>query len=152
MKFYKITSFIDELGIRLLCSTYESVHETNCYYFCINSLDESRFDFHSKNNKDNLSTLELCKKHFLKIRKVAKINSRFAFKTRAEAFAHFKMLKNKQLAHIERKKGEISLTVELIKNIDAFSEAEGVREEFYGDRSVLLNGSIDFVRSNYTFD
>lgn len=78
MILYKMKLEAHEDGLRVVTEEWHVFRETPCFYYCLRD--------HTKEGE----------------KRIAKVNSRFAFKTKEEAYEHLVMLKRRQLRHMER--------------------------------------------------
>lgn len=90
--FYKARLIPEETGLIVWMDKYYSVKETPCFHFCVGELDKWRVD----------SSVLPIKKKMLK--RIHKTSSRFAFDTEEQAIEHLRMMKRRQLRHMEREK------------------------------------------------
>ena len=95
---YKKTWGASEDGVTVFTEKWIAVYETPCFYFCVSEFDAGMaHTFRSKDETD----LEYFKRNKM-LKRISKINSRFAFDTEQKSLDHLRFLKRKQLAHMQR--------------------------------------------------
>ncbi len=100
-EYFKITHCYDENGAVLVCDKYVQIHETQCFSFCLYERDYNRLINIKSLNEERL--IDKVKRiGTFKIKRIHKINSRFAFDTKQKAFDKFLYLKELQIGHMER--------------------------------------------------
>jgi hypothetical protein len=124
-KFYKMYLSYAEDGLMVHTQEWYSVHETPYYHFCVIKWDK------------HLSYEEAKERKLIK--KVAKIGSRFAFSTPAMAMSHLKMLKGRQIMHLER---TLMFLKVFLNTVVEIPQKEGV--SYIKDTGALVRSFISF--------
>jgi hypothetical protein len=88
MILYKARLIACEDGLKVYFDKWICKHETQCFYFCASELE-------------SMQSIEFLKKN-KKLKKIAKMNSRFAFDLQEKALKQLRFIKTRQLKHIER--------------------------------------------------
>lgn len=134
-EFYKMRLIPTEEGLTVWTDTWISIHETPCFHYCIQEHNKSYLsapmNIHGKPN------LQVAKGYRLKIKRVDKRASRFAFDTKEGAFKHLQFLKRKQLNHMKR---DISFIERFLSDT-----SDGVPVE-------LISNTVDLVNGHFIFD
>ena len=148
-EYYKFYSSIDEDGIQLYCKVFYSIHETPLFHFCAEKHDKLRFNFAYRGH-EKTHPITFAKSRLIKIKKISKESSRFAFNTKDEAFEHFKWMKNLQVNHIKRKLREVEIITKSIN--DKSISSMGGSCVIYGMEGFSLPETKDFIDGNYYFN
>ena len=141
--FYKMRLAIDEQGINVITKELVSIHESECWHWCI---EKSRAGYIRSYQREDESLLQAAKRSGEKIHKVAKVGSRVAFKTIPDAFDHLMMLKRKQINHMRR---EIAILEDFTKKADGL-DIESINPGSYGER--VIPDTHEVVHDHYRFD
>jgi len=88
--FYKARLYPTESGLLISFTEYYLVRETPCFYMCVSEINKWQI-----NNKHSPITNK-------QIKRIHKTSGRFAFDTKEKAIAHLRMLKSRQIGHLER--------------------------------------------------
>jgi hypothetical protein len=142
--FYKMHMSVDEGGIGIFTERFYSVHETNCYHYCVSETRKNRFS--SVFYKGDESPVAYAKRRKIRLYKIHKRISRIAFKTEQLAYENLLFLKSRQLIHLKR---DVAIVGEFLekttgKNLDDFkSWVDGVR---------MVPSTASIVNQHYRFD
>lgn len=98
--FYKKRLIADDTGLHIDTQRFISIHETRCFYFCIDDYSIHQIKYQVEHKGE--TALQAAKTMHCKVRRIAKDGSRIAFDTEEKAFAHLRMLKQRQVQHLER--------------------------------------------------
>ena len=143
--FYKAAHFVSEEGSVIYFKEFKQLHETNCYAYCLE--DSSLFiaKKFSQTGKDLISAIT---NQGYKVNKIHKDCSRFAFATKQLAFEHFKMLKSRQIIHIER---DLRVYKKLLESVGSKSldELEG---DSFRSGSVIVRETQSVILGSFIFD
>ena len=131
--FYNMQLISTENGLEVWTRRYYSIRETPCYHFCIQDCNLRGYR--------GLASIGIVK-HRYPIKRIAKENSRFAFKTKEEAYKHLCYLKHKQLHHLERQTA-------FIHAFKKFQDGGGTLESL---DSKPIPDTFDVVHEYLTFD
>jgi len=88
--FYKARLYPSESGLLVTFSKFYMIRETPCFYMCVSEMDKWRI---------STKSLPLTNKN---IKRIHKTRGRFAFETKELAIEHLRMLKRKQIVHMNR--------------------------------------------------
>lgn len=141
--FYRMRHAIDEQGINVITSELVSIHESECWYWCV---DKSRLGYIQGRQLEGEALLQTAKRSREKVWKVAKLGSRVAFKTKPEAFDHLLMLKRKQIAHMKR---ELAILEDFTSKA-AGLDIQSIKPGSYGER--VIPETQEVVHEHYLFD
>ncbi|MGE6778309.1 hypothetical protein ACQKFL_11780 [Vreelandella titanicae] len=143
--FYKMRTAIDEDGINVITTELVKIHDSNCWYWCI---DKSRIGYvKTIADRNHEPMLKAAKRDKTKIYKVAKDgSSRVAFETPQQAFLHLMFLKRKQIGHMKR---EIEILEEFTKKAEGL-DIESIKPGSYGER--VIPDTHEVVHNHYIFD
>lgn len=119
-----------EDGLQVVTDKWVCVHETDCFYHCVPSWNEGLFTV--------LGLKALRKRKQLK--RIAKVNGRFAFDTKEKALEHLRFMKRRQLIHLKREQAFVE------KFLDT-ENLEGYRTDW-----MLVPGSKELVNKHFVFD
>tara|TARA_R110000765_G_scaffold238169_1_gene340853 strand:- start:356 stop:739 length:384 start_codon:yes stop_codon:yes gene_type:complete len=103
--FYKMSLQQSTAGLEVRTDKYVSVHETECFHFCVH-------------NYYNGLSYDKVKQRNIKVRRIDKRGSRFAFSTEKEAYANFLWLKKLQLNHLKRNIEKVNFFLSFEENKD----------------------------------
>lgn len=132
--FYKKKLYPSEEGLEVFTNKWISIHETECFHFCV---DQSSYYLMNVRCDKNETPLQYAKRNKI-LKRISKENSRFAFDTEGKAIAHLRMLKKKQKRHMERD----------ILFIDKFLKSNLLK---VGNGEVVEDSS-ELVQQHYQFD
>ena len=142
-EFYKMKLFPNEGGLCVHTEVYLSVHETPCFHFCI---PEWRKNYISTRLlSEGVSAYEQLKKRSTKFKRIAKINSRFAFDTKEKAYDQLVFMKKRQLVHLNR-------DIELLGAFMSFNKKGGYNDLESDHGQAFVPGTNDLVHEHYAFD
>jgi len=141
--FYKMRHAVDDQGIVILTKELVSIHESECWHWCV---EKRCVGYIRSNQKHSESMLQAAKRYGGKIYKVAKVGSRVAFNTEQKAFEHFMMLKRRQIDHMKR---EIEILEELQKKAEGL-DIQSISSGVYGGR--VIPNTHEVVNSHYLFE
>lgn len=141
--FYKMRHAIDDQGIVVITKELMSVHESPCWYWCV---EKRELGYIKSFKLDGETLLQAAKRIRYKIYKVAKSGSRVAFDTLPKAFDHLMFLKRKQIGHMKR---ELEILEEFTKKADGI-DIESIKPGSYGER--VIPDTFEVVNDNYLFD
>lgn len=140
--FFRMKLTPSELGLQIWTDKYFSVHETPCYHFCIAEWQQG---YTSARLDEGETQYQSLKRRGIKLKKIAKKNSRFAFETKEEAFENLVYLKKRQLLHLKR-------DVEFLSAFISFSKGGGLNDLDEIHNQLIVSGTKDLVLSHYAFD
>lgn len=132
--FYKKRLISGEEGLIVVTDRYTSVHETPCFHYCVLSSRRMGAVLKCKDETE----LQYYRRTKL-LRRISKTSSRIAFSTEEKALEHLKLLKRKQLSHMERE----------TKFIREFLAADTLEKD---GRYSIVPGSQELVNEYYVFD
>ena len=136
IKLYEFKLYPNEHGLSLNLEEYICLHETPCYYFCIN-----------KGFLAWVKTYEEAKLRKIKIYKVHKTSSRKAFKTKEAAFKKFIYRKRKHKMHLTY---TLKLVERLLDEVDKYHDSY---EEFLkANPNNLIKNTGTLVNDFFLFD
>lgn len=135
-KFYKARLIAGEEGLQIWFDVFIAFRETECYFLCI---DERKMHFMS----NNITTKEAIEKK-IKVRRIAKRNSRIGFESPELAIENLKLIKRRQLDHFKREK-------EFIGFFLSCEDRDYDTEDFKKDRCFTLSGSKGLVNTHLVF-
>jgi len=140
--FYKMKLTPTEVGLSIWTDKYYSVHETECFHFCIAEWQRGYANVCINEGETQYQSL---KRRGIKLKKIAKQSSRFAFETKEQAFENLVYLKKKQLVHLKR-------DIEFLNCFVSFSKNNGLNnlEQIHGQ--LVMAGTKDLVLEHYNFD
>lgn len=132
--FYKKRLIPDEAGLVVWTNKWVSIHETQCFHYCIPE------HYHSigLRPREGETLLQAAKREKI-LKRVSKVGSRFAFDTEEKAMDHLRLLKRKQASHMARE----------MKFIEHFLQCERFEQD--GDQQ-LVPDSRDLVLEHFRFD
>lgn len=133
---YKMFLGEDELGLVVVTKEFLVIHETECYFFYIPSFYEYMLSPGRRN--DGESEIQYARRHKI-VKKVQKGSFRSVFETKDKALRHLKLMKTRQLRHMERQR----------LFIRSFLSCENL--ESVGDM-LLVPNSRDLVLEYISFD
>lgn len=134
--FYRKRLAVEEEGLTVRTEEWISIHETRCFHFCV---PKNSFHLITRLNRRGESALSYARR-IKQLKRIDKRCSRFAFETQEQALDHLRMLKRRQLQHMERDRA----------CIEAFLGADNFETSRLGD--ALVPGSSDLVHEHYRFD
>lgn len=138
--FYKMRITPDEDGLVVITDKWLSIHETPCFHYCIREHNKGLMKITFNTIKG--MPLQTAKKKGIRVKRISKDCSRFAFDTEEKAFEHLRFLKRKQLGHMKRD----------IKFLKLFlSEATGLDALEKGLYATVPNTK-ELVHEHYAFD
>ena len=141
-KFYKMKLIPTEGGLSVWANTYVSIHETPCYHYCIPDWNKGLLGVVG----DQKETLyEKAKARNIKVHKVHKTSSRFAFETKELAYENLLYLKKRQLIHLNR-------DIELLTKFLNFNEGAGYKDLDNSHGQLFVPDSDELVKEHYAFD
>ena len=110
-------------SIYVRCEVWCCIHETECFWFCVNSAEIGIF---SILNKGEDLTLQRAKKSKILVKRIHKSRSRFAFESKDKALDNLMFRKRKQNEHLSRQLKENNLFIENCKSIKDLIESFGL--------------------------
>lgn len=132
--FYRMRLLPDTYGLTVNIEEWVSIRETDCFCFCVGKWAYNAY----KNIESDIDAVRQAKKNG-SLKRIAKKNSRFAFESKDEALEHLKLLKKKQLWHMEKDR----------KFIRHFLKCERFEDK---GNYLLLPDSKELVNEYYVFD
>ena len=141
--FYKMRLVPSEQGLSIWTDRFYSVHETPCYHFCIAEWQRG-FDVPAL-IKDGETAYQSLKRRGVKLRKVAKQNSRVAFEDREQAFKNLIYLKGRQLMHMKRDLEFLNAFLSFTKD-NTLDDLQDVHSQ------LIVPKTKDLVLGHYVFD
>lgn len=155
--FYKMRLVAEEDGLEIQTEIFVAIHETPCYWFAVSDIGY-RLAFNQtsmRSMRKNEKPIQLAKRKKIKVHKIAKSGSRFAFETPQTAYLHLKLMKQLQLKHMERQKNFIDEF--FAKAADNFDDLPNDRYHTEFSSSVAgaprktIPGTRDLVHEHLTF-
>lgn len=143
--FYKMRLIPEEEGLTLWTEKWVSIQESPCFHYCVQDNRIGSFKFFLK--KTDETPLQAAKRVRIKVKRIDKRVSRFAFDTKEEAFDHLRFLKKKQLNHMKRDSELITEFLSSTENGQALSDMKKRSELRY-----TVPCTRDLVRRHYIFD
>lgn len=101
--FYKKRLIPDESGLIVVTEKLFSIHETDCFYFCIPEFWKKILAVRNFIGETKIAYAR--RKKIL--RRISKSGSRIAFETETQALDHLRMLKRRQVEHLRREEAFI---------------------------------------------
>ena len=141
-EFYKMKLVPTEGGLSVWTNTYFSVHETPCFYFCVSDWQITSVPTHCRGTE---AGYEMLKNRCVKFKRIAKINSRFAFETKELAYNNLVYLKKLQLGHLNR-------DIELLGAFISFNEKKGMTDLSNEHGQLFVPNTSELVLNHYNFD
>ena len=135
--FYKMRLIPCPYGLTIEAFEYHSIHETPCFHFCV--------DKYYKNYPltKGETRMQMLKRMGVKVYRIGKNNtSRIAFPTKEQAYNHMRMLKNKQLDHIDR----------TVKMIETFLDFDRKVVELDFSKTIVIPESKPIIGELFVFD
>jgi hypothetical protein len=144
MKFYKAKMIAQEEGLAIWFDIYQPIHETDCYYYCVNSLNFDTANRIISQNKDKHPVTAIKDSGFIKVRKIAKHGSRIAEPSKEDAIKNLVWRTKLRIGHMKR---DIKFCESLVKN------HENLSVNYESDRQLIMtvNGTKDLVHEFYSF-
>jgi hypothetical protein len=148
--YFKITHCYDENGAVLVCDKYIQIHETPCFSFCLYERDYNRLinikSLHEERLIDKAKRIGT-----FRIKRIHKINSRFAFDTKQKAFDNFLYLKELQIGHMERNIAILTPLLSELKGkefekLNAYDSTDPIASQWklVGELSEIINEHYNF--------
>lgn len=141
-KFYKMKLIPTEGGLSISENKYISLHETPCYHYCIPDWNMGMLKV---SGEAGLSIYERAKVRNMKIHKIHKTSSRFAFETKELAYSNLLFLKKLQIIHMER---DMKFLREFIK----FNDESKYEDLDSNNGQLFVPNTNDLVNKHYLFD
>lgn len=143
---YKKTLHPSECGMSIFTKKYVCIYETPCFYMCVQewNLFGSRFN-QIKSCSDEKERSALAKKLNIKLKRIHKVNSRFAFVSEKDAFDHLVLLKRKQINHLKR-------DIELIEAFVDYANCNDISKIPDKHGFAAIPDTQEVVMSHYVFD
>jgi hypothetical protein len=116
-QFYKMRLCFDEGGFVIVEQEFVSIHETECYHFCISRHCYGYIGHKAK----GIELVRLAKEVGHRVYKVDKRGSRIAFDSRESAFDHLKWMQRRRWNHLNR---DLELVGEFNSLVDSKSFEE----------------------------
>lgn len=142
-EFYKMKLFPIEGGLCVHTEVYLSVHETPCFHFCIPEWQKHYISTHLLS--EGVSAHEQLKEIDVKLKRVAKINGRFAFDTKQKAYDQLLFMKKRQLIHLNR-------DIELLGAFISFNKESGYDDLQSEQGQSFVPETSELVHEHYAFD
>lgn len=143
--YFKAKLYMDPSGITVLFREFVTVHETPCYAYCI---DKDFDGFLLKpiflGHEIGLPLLRKLKERNVRVHRIHKTSSRFAFATKTAAFNHLVMLKRLQINHMKR---ELVMLTRFVEDVETLAPCT-VNEH---DQIVFPNTK-ELIRKFYDFN
>jgi len=125
--FYKAKLYAEAYGLQVFIEEWHSIKETECLHFCVQKHDIGGSYLGIK----------------AKQKKIYKAGSRFAQESIEKAIDHLKLIKRRQLMHMEREKAFI----------DSFlSKSDKLENEYNASQVFSVPETQDLVRQYLAFD
>lgn len=144
MKFYRAKMVVQEEGLAIWFDIFQSIHETECYYYCVNSLNASTAKRIINQNKEKHPVSAVKSSGFIKVRKIAKQGSRIAQSSKDEAIKNLVWRTGLRICHMKR---DLKFCESLIENHENLS----VDYESKDQLIMTVNGTKDLVHEFYNF-
>lgn len=142
MKFYKAKMIVQEEGLAIWFDIYQSIHETEYYYFCVLALNfEQAKNIINMNNKKNPVTA-VKDSGFIKVKRIAKSGSRIAEPSKEDAIKNLIWRTKLRIGHMKR---DIKFCNALVKNHENLSIG------YQSDKQLIMNvnGTKNLVHEFY---
>ena len=140
---YSMKMIPTEGGLQIWTNEFVSVHETPCYYFCVR--DWQLGHVNTVLVRDGETMIQSLRRRNVRIKKIAKENSRFAFKTKEEAYKQLVYMKNRQMMHLKR-------DVEFLSVFLRFSKNSEYKDLAGNGNNLFVPDTDNLVREHYVFD
>lgn len=131
-----------EGGLSVWTNTYIVVNETPCYYFCVSDWQIISVPLHCRGTEVGY---EMLKNRRVKFKRIAKVNSRFAFKTKELAYANLVYLKKLHLGHLNR-------DIQLLGAFLSFNKGNGLTDLSNEHGQLFVPETNELVSEYYNFD
>ena len=142
--FYKMQLHPGEYGVKVFTTTFFSIHETECFNFCVNEFALMRMNGYG--NLKNESQTAKAKRALVKVHRVAKVGSRVAFDSKQKAYDHLIFMKKRHVRHLQRDIELIGLSLKALLN----STFEEMKPDLNGN--IVIDGTKETVLEHYTFN
>lgn len=152
MKYYKARLVYSEEGMQVVFDILHSIHETQCYSYCLNRWNLTNGEVHPPLKREGESNFKAAKRLKYKIIRIHKGSSRIAFETKEKAFEQLLFLKRRQIGHMKR---EIDLLTYFLERVKDTGLATLEHEKSYcgdGPQLYTLKESTDKLLEYYHFD
>ena len=131
-----------EGGLSVWTHSYFSVRETPCYYFCVTDWQITSVPIHCRGTEIGY---EMLKARGVKFKRIAKLNSRFAFETKELAYDNLVYLKKLQLGHLNR-------DIELLGAFISFNENKGMTDLSNQHGQLFVPNTNELVLNHFNFE
>ena len=142
-EFYRLSVNYEEHGLGFWITTYFSLHETPCYYYCVEEF--AKLILSHESLRDGETIYQLAKRKGVRLHRIHKTCSRKAFDTKEKAYKNFMFLKRRQLTHLKR-------DIKVVSRLLEFDESSSYSDLIHQDRTMLMPGTRKFIDENITFD
>ena len=144
MKFYRAKMIAQEEGLAIWFDIFQSIHETECYYYCVNSLNFNSAKWIISQNKSKHPVTVIKDSGFIKVKKIAKQGSRIAEPSKEAAIKNLVWRTQLRIGHMKR---DIKFCESLVKN------HENLSVKYESDRQLIMtvNGTKDLVHEFYKY-
>jgi hypothetical protein len=139
-EYYKIRLCEDEVGLILYTDTYVEIKQTEFFSFCV---DEYHYRIYL--SASGIDKIKAAKSKNIKIHRIHKDSSRFAFASKQKAYENLLYRKNKQIKHLER---EIAILKKFLEVVDS----NGVEDFERDGKYQVLPNTCEIVNQYYRFN
>lgn len=144
--YYRAKLCADEDGLCVFFERYASVHETECFSFCVPEQDIPRVK--GLSNAEHISMLKAAKELKL-MKRVHKSGGRFAFASKQDALNNLLFRKRRQIKHMLREIRFAETLIDKVKQVEDLSLDTGLNtiSDWY-----LVPQTKDLVREYIIFE
>ena len=143
-KLFKIELLPTEDGLELYTCKFIALHETECYWYCLSELEMILVG--KGRRLDGETKYECAKRRKIKLKRIHKTASRFAFDTEEKAYRHLVLLKKRQVGHLKR-------SLNFVTRFLAFDEKHGLDSElFKASGAKTIPDTRELVHEHLVFD
>jgi hypothetical protein len=136
-EFYRMSLHATESGLEVFAETYVSIHETECFNFCVRERHLLRVERWRAGDE---TLMQSAKARHIKVYRIAKACSRIAFATKEKALENLKYRKRRQVMHLARE----------LKFAESFLDATA-SDDFKLDASGVIDGTHELVHEHLNF-
>jgi hypothetical protein len=131
--YYRAMLQYSESGAYVDMTKWSVVYETKCYVYCVPEyVNFSEGSFYDSQRKGLETNYQLAKRMNIRLHKIHKESSRFAFDTEEKAFQRLKFIKHYHLRHLRHQ----------LQLVESFLEtaSNGTYKEFQSKTSITIEG------------
>lgn len=148
MTYFKARLINSDEGMQVQFKELHSIHETNCYAYCVDSWN---YPIPSQRKKPGESDLQAAKRIGCKITRIHKEGSRIAFKSKDKAFQQLLLMKRRQISHMRRDIDLLSYFIDRV-NEKGLSTLEEDPTKYQNGTIHTLPNSTEKLLEYYVFD